>query len=260
MSLYPGAVHKLLPESDTESDTQPRITPRAIIHHSAGGKGSLYGWWQNPQSNGLECHFWIGDDGTVEQYMDTNVRADANGEANGFAISIETESTVHASEPWTAAQVEAIVALDDWLCRVHQIPRRLMTSPTGSGLAWHVQFGAPGPWTRARGKVCPGPARIAQMTDEIVPRVQARLTTPAPKPPTGGFLMALTDDEQRELLAKTRKIDAAIAAGVKLHPKDVTRQRVLHIWETIRGIGTAAGMYRRQIAAAVREVRDETKP
>lgn len=213
MSIYPGAVLRLLPESAT----QPRITPRAIIHHSAGGKGSLYGWWQNPQSNGLECHFWIGEDGRVEQYIDTHVRADANGEANGFAISIETESTVHASEPWTPAQVEAIVALDDWLCRTHQIPRRLMASPIDSGLAWHVQFGAPGPWTKARGKVCPGPARIAQMRDVIVPGVQARValtpkpTTPPatskPTPAPRGFLDMLTEKEQRELYTRVQKID-----------------------------------------------------
>lgn len=179
--LYPHASHRLLPEATT----QPTISPRAIIVHSAAGRGSLYGWWQNPQSNGLECHFWVSETGKVEQYVPTTVRADANGEANSFAISIETESSVQATERWTAAQAAALVDLIDWCCRVHLIPRRQMSTPVDSGLGWHVMFGAPGPWTRARGKTCPGPARIPQFRNEIIPLVAGRaVAAPLPQRPT----------------------------------------------------------------------------
>lgn len=167
MALCPWAEHKLLPENET----QGRITPRAVIAHSAGGEAELYGWWQNDQSRGLESHFWVGRDGRTVQYIDTEVRADANGAANGYAVSIETASTKHASERWDPPQAAALVRLIDWLCSVHDIPRALMTKPTGSGLAWHVQFGAPGPWTPSAGKVCPGPARIVQYQNEIIPAV-----------------------------------------------------------------------------------------
>lgn len=208
--LYPHASHRLLPEATT----QPTISPRAIIVHSAAGRGSLYGWWQNPQSNGLECHFWVSETGKVEQYVPTTVRADANGEANSFAISIETESSVQATERWTAAQAAALVDLIDWCCRVHLIPRRQMSTPVDSGLGWHVMFGAPGPWTRARGKTCPGPARIPQLRREIIPAVAARLAAPPAKPtpppaPPKGPLMALTDKEQTELLERVRRIDSS---------------------------------------------------
>lgn len=168
--LCPFADHRLIPESHT----QPRITPRLFIVHSTGGPtpNGLEGWWNNPASNGLESHFLIKNDGTLEQYVDTDVRADANGAANGYAISCETESTSAATERWTKAQAATLVRLIDWCCTVHRIPRTITPTATGAGLAWHVQFGAPGPWTPSRGKVCPGPARIDQYRNEIIPAVQ----------------------------------------------------------------------------------------
>lgn len=166
MSLCPFATKKLLPENQN----QPRIKPRAIIAHSAGGQAELYEWWMSDQSRGLESHFWISQaTGEIVQYIDTEVRADANGEANGYAISIETSSTPHASEPWSDKGLASLIKLMDWLCTEHKIPRVIMATPTSSGLGWHVMFGAPGPWTQVRGKVCPGPARIEQFKKIVVP-------------------------------------------------------------------------------------------
>ena len=178
MALCPFAEHKLLPESRS----QGRITPRMFIVHSTGAPSSkgLYDWWMSDQSRGLESHFWIGDDGRLEQYIDTEVRADANGAANGYALSCETNSSSTATEPWTPAQAATLVRLIDWCCATHDIPRRLTATATGSGLAWHVQFGAPGPWTPSKGKVCPGPARITQFQHETIPAV-AGGTTPNPE-------------------------------------------------------------------------------
>lgn len=204
MSLYPDAILKLLPENET----QPAIRPRAVILHSAGGGSELYGWWMNPQSKGLESHTWISWDGRVYQYIDTEVRADANGEANSFAISVETASTVQASEPWTDQQVSAIVDFLDWCCREHTIPRRIMAHKNDAGIGWHVMFGAPGPWTKARGKVCPGKARIAQIHNEIMPRLRAMGDTPNP-PTTGDFLVS-GSPETAEALAILRRIEASM--------------------------------------------------
>lgn len=178
MAIYPKAIKRLLPENMT----QAKIKPRAIIAHSAGGEGELFGWWMNDDSKGLESHFWISRSGDVYQYIDTTVRADANGEANGFALSIETQSTIHASEPWDDKQLVALIDLIDWLCDQHDIPRRLMKDATDSGLAWHIQFGAPGPWTKARGKVCPGPARIKQFKEVVVPAIAKGGNVPTPTP------------------------------------------------------------------------------
>ena len=204
MPVYPAASWRPIPETHT----QGRIRPRAVIVHSTAGRGSLYGWWLNPDSDGLESHFWVSLAGVVEQYVDTAVRADANGAANGFAVSIETESSPAATERWTDAQARAIVDLIVWCCRTHGIPPRVMTSSTGSGLGWHVMFGAPGPWTKVRGKTCPGPARIPQFRGEVVPAVQRALGA---QPQEDPFPM-LTDAEQRELLTLARRIDKATAA------------------------------------------------
>lgn len=173
MALCPFASHKLLPESAT----QPKIIPRIVILHSAAGRGSLYNFFKN--SSSLESHFWVSSTGVIEQYMDTNVRADANRHANGFAVSIETESTAAATERWTPEQAAAIVRLTDWLCSSYAIPRRLCDRWDGSGIGYHIQFGAPGPWTPVA-KSCPGPARIAQMP-EIIAAVQ-KAAAPAVPP------------------------------------------------------------------------------
>lgn len=190
MSFYPNAKLLLIPESAT----QKTIVPRAIILHSAGGKGSLHNFWLN--SSDLECHFWISSTGDVEQYMNTTTRADANLGANNFAISIETESTVNATEPWTEAQVKEIVKLCDWLCTTHNIPRSQIQSPEGSGIGWHIMFGTPGPWTPTS-KVCPGPKRIEQTKNVIIPAV-AKLEQPSQE----DFLANMDPKEQKELIDK----------------------------------------------------------
>lgn len=215
-NIFTGANYRQIPAATR----QPKIAPRAIILHSAAGRGSLYNWWlTNP--NGLESHFWVSEKGVVEQYVPANVRADANGEANGFAISVETESSVAATEPWTSQQVAKIVEIVDWACRKYGIPRRLMNHPTDSGIAWHVQFGAPGPWTKARGKTCPGPARIGQVKSEIIPAVQ-RLgggTPPKPSPttPSTGGTQTVKSGSRGEHVKKVQAaLNRVASAGLKV--------------------------------------------
>lgn len=209
MALYPEAKLRLLPENRT----QPHITPRAFIAHSQAGGGSLYGFWLNGSS--LESTIWVSFAGLVEQYMDTLVRADANGAANGYATSAETESSVQATERWTPPQAAALVRFIVWWCRTHGVSPVLMTSPTGAGLAYHVLFGAPGPWTKARGKTCPGPARIRQFISEIIPMVVAQLTkgaTSAPAP-----IPAPSPDQLEELELMTAKDDILRALRPTAH-------------------------------------------
>lgn len=174
MALYPAAKQMLLPESGS----QPKITPRIAILHSAAGRGSLYKFFLN--SSNLESHFWVSEAGVVEQYIDTGVRADANLHANSFAISIETESSPSATERWSPAQAAAIVNLLDWICKTHNIPRVLVPTWDGAGIGYHIQFGAPGKWTPVN-KSCPGPERIKQTKNEIIPAV-AKGAVPVAKP------------------------------------------------------------------------------
>lgn len=189
MSLCPFASIRLLPESGT----QPVIAPRIAILHSAAGRGSLYNFFL--KSSPLESHFWVAESGLIEQYIDTNRRADANRNANGYAVSIETESSPSATERWNPVQAAAIVRLVDWLCTEHpNIKRRQCDKPDGSGIGWHIMFGTPGPWTPVA-KSCPGPARIAQARDEIIPAVIAAGSTPPPAPEDDMF----TDEDRKKL-------------------------------------------------------------
>ena len=205
MALCPFATQRLLPESKT----QPHITARAVVMHSAAGRGSLYNFFL--KSSSLESHFWVAEDGRIEQYIDTGHRADANRNANGFAISIETESSPAATEPWNAVQFMAIVRLVRWCCTEHHIPARNIPAWDSSGIGWHIQFGSPGPWTPVA-KSCPGPARIRQMPSLIAAVAAGTNVSPPPTnpPTTGGIFMHLTEAEEREILAKVRSTDLRV--------------------------------------------------
>lgn len=158
MARYPRAIWKPL----RENSTQPRIRPRAIILHSAVSDAeSLFDFFQN--SSELESHFYVRRSGVVEQYLDTTVQADANYKANSFAISIETwDGRTPDIRGWNPNQITGLVGLCDWICDTHAIPRTSIATWDGTGIGYHTQFGAPGPWTPVA-KTCPGIARIGQV-------------------------------------------------------------------------------------------------
>ena len=87
MAWYPQAVRKNIPPGPNDPPIKPRL---AILHVAATEADSLYGWFNGP-SGGIESHFYVKYDGSVEQYRDTAYQADANVMANDFAISIETQ-------------------------------------------------------------------------------------------------------------------------------------------------------------------------
>jgi len=165
MALYPPAVKKLL-KLDPAMD--PRETMRVVILHvDANNATSLYDYFNGP-SGGVESHFFVKKDGTVEQYRDTAYQADANMAANQFAISIETQG--YAAGTWSAAQLAAIKALLLWCHTTHGIPLVKCPKWDGSGVGYHILFmqqWAGGP------RSCPGPDRIKQFDNVLVPWMAA---------------------------------------------------------------------------------------
>lgn len=169
MALAPFAIHKLLPLGPDR-----RIAPiGAVLHVAESLADSLYPYFNGP-SNGVESHFYVRFDGTVEQYRDTGYEADANLEANSFLeggtvygfVSIETQG--RGSGEWTPAQLESIKRLLLWLRATHGVPLVVCPGPREPGVGYHIMFGSPGPWT-TKVKTCPGPDRIKQYWNVIVP-------------------------------------------------------------------------------------------
>lgn len=180
MALYPTARHRLIPPGPNDPKIKPRVL---ILHVDAGNAASLYHWFNGP-SGGVESHFHIPKVGQVEQYRDTDYEADANTEANPFAISVETQG--YEFGVWNDHQLAEIKALILWANRVHGIPLKVVDRWDGSGIGFHTQF--PGRWDK-RGASCPGPDRKRQFHEVIVPWLAevakgAQATKPKPTPAT----------------------------------------------------------------------------
>ena len=153
--FYPKAIIKNIPPGSNDPAIKPRL---AILHVRAGTGESLYDYFNGP-SGGVESHFYVRFDGTIEQYRSIWFQADANLDANDFAVSIETEG-LGAGE-WTAAQLTSIKRLLVWLHKTAGITYEVCQTWDGEGVGYHTMFGAPGHWT-PRAKTCPGPDRIKQ--------------------------------------------------------------------------------------------------
>ena len=183
MPWYPHAIRKEI----TKHRTPLTVVNRENLHVAVSEALSLFGFF----STAAVCsHFYVRKDGTVEQYVDTAVRAAADLQGNDATISIETQGGVAdaQSEPWTPAQITALQALTDWICDTHGIPRRLAVDSrpgdSSRGISWH-RLGVD-PWrvaggmkySNSRGKICPGDAKIAQIPSVLRP-VQV-VSSPAP--------------------------------------------------------------------------------
>lgn len=155
----------------------PIIIPNQIIFHSAGDNYGVEGHigWQH--SGSLESHAYTARNGDLYQIVQYNRRANANLTANGpradgtGALSMETGSSINATEPWYDAQIDTMV---DWAReRIAQFPTilpRRCPSANASGLGYHIMFGTPGPWTPVA-KACPGVERIKQFSQVLLPRI-----------------------------------------------------------------------------------------
>ncbi|MFG3051921.1 N-acetylmuramoyl-L-alanine amidase [Kitasatospora sp. NPDC048239] len=188
MAWYPGA-QKM--ELQPESDSQPAIVPTQLILHSIAAPwtpGRIYEYWRD--STNLESHFGLGYDGSLGQFIGTQTRADANMYANRRpdgtgAVSLESESNLQHTDPWTPQQVESIIRLGVWLHQQHGIPLRVCRTAGDPGYGYHRLF----PDWSDGGTACPGDARVQQFRDVVFPGIAARAsgqqppTIPAPPAP-----------------------------------------------------------------------------
>lgn len=170
MALYPGARHELIAPGSND----PTITPIGVILHvDAGNVGDLHNYFNGP-SGGIESHFHVPKTGSPFQYRDTAYEADANYHGNSFLkngkrygfISVETQGL--AEGEWNDHQIAEIKKLLLWAHETHGVPLRRCPDWDEAGVGYHTLFGAPGPWT-PHAKVCPGPDRVKQFNNVLVP-------------------------------------------------------------------------------------------
>lgn len=161
-----GGRIRLLPDNEHASPIEPRI----FIAHSI--VGSIEGAFQHFAHNtSLESTFGLRLDGFIEQWMDTEKRADANAKANSFANSVETEDNGDPdTQPWTNAQLNALVWLFNELNQLHpKIQRRAASHWDGSGVGYHTMF----PEWVGTPRTCPGRIRINQFNNLLIPMILA---------------------------------------------------------------------------------------
>jgi hypothetical protein len=141
------------------------------------------------------------------QVMDSTDRADANGSANGRGISVEVVGDGTAG--YTAWQRSELIRLGRWARQAHGIVPRVIPSESAGGFGWHVMFGAPGPWTTQRGKVCPGNARIRELKADIFPAIF-------------GGTAPMEDDMTPEQAQKLNEIHGVLFAGTPATPRNLS--------------------------------------
>jgi hypothetical protein len=144
-----------------------------IIHSAGGGyPGSIETW--KGLGYGVYSTFFILDDGTIKQLVDSSFKANANGSANRRAISVETTSPKNTDfVGWKDKQLEALKKLIKWCQEQHPgILNRTIPSINEPGVGFHTMFGNTknlSPWLTKDPKVCPGITRIQQFYNEIMP-------------------------------------------------------------------------------------------
>jgi hypothetical protein len=170
MALCPFAERRPVP-----AHSGARTARMGVVGHVTAGHASPYGQFGNP-ANQASAHFCVMADGTVEQYVDTDLIAWAEMSGNSLYISIETEGL--PTEALTAAQMASLAKLIAWCHDLEHVWPLTMVDHGGTGVTTHAHWPS-GHGDPAWGNhACPGPLRSAQLA-QIVNALAA-----APPPPS----------------------------------------------------------------------------
>lgn len=241
MATIPFAEKKLIPPGEND----PRIKARiGILHVDDGNVADLYDFFKN-RSGGIESHGHVRKDGHLYQYRDLDFEADANYKANPFALSFETQGLGEGE--WTPAQLNTIKAIMLWCRDERGIPLRKVTSwndPVG-GWGYHILFDE---W-HPKAKSCPGPDRIKQFDNVLVPWMREQNQ---PKPPAEEELDV---DVQAEVRAAIFGIKVPAPPGSKAE-KHYGKGAKLSLpnavyWALAESVGDAEESTLQEIAAAL---------
>lgn len=216
----PGALW--LPISGNFTDRDRPSTTALILHVAVTEAASLKGWFSSP-SAGASSHLYVRRDGTIEQYIDLDKVSWANGAGNSRAVTVETQGM--GSGSWTKEQLVSLVNIARFVHDHYGVPLKEMrdSKRTSHGVGYHLLGVAANAnqkargvsqtggelWSKAVGKICPGPSRVPQVADIIeaaTGTVVIPVINPKPKPPvivTGGH--GLSEAQVKAVQLKLQK-------------------------------------------------------
>ena len=132
---------------------------KGLVLHHAVADNSLFDRFNNPSSQ-VSSTFWVSRQGVIEQYVDSEVVAWANGtgQANATYCSVETEGCVSPpyAEPMTHEMITALGNLYAEGHRRHGWPNALANTAGQQGFAYHRLFVA---------TACPCDVRVNERTN-----------------------------------------------------------------------------------------------
>jgi hypothetical protein len=230
----------------TDSKGTTALTHDIICVHTM--VGSLAGSWNWANGDGRSYwHFGTSGTGECWQCHDLRYRSAANLNGNWRVIPIENADMGPGFGAWsgncgdvpsfTAAQVDKLVDLIEWLCRRYNIPPALIpdTRAGRRGIAYHRQGIDPWrcdaceKWSSSAGKCCPDWRRINQLTGTIIPRVKARLSAPTKDwfdMATEAQLKAIVDKAVANKVLPRRLVREGYVAGDPLYDSDLLTYKV----------------------------------
>ena len=159
MAIFPGAVWRGNCRNNGPGP-RPSVTKGMVLHVNDGPDVSLWSWVNSPTSN-MSCHFQVRVDGTVEQYLDTDLISWCQAGGNREWLSMEMPT--HPDTGMSKAQIAAGGRVLAWAARLYGFPLRVTNDPNVPGLGWHG-MNIPA-WGSHPG--CPGLIRRGQMQDLI---------------------------------------------------------------------------------------------
>lgn len=170
---YPRAAWRPLSDRDDEPSIVPRLF---IVHTMVGYLAGTESMFRKDGYSGTESTFGLGGpwdgarlDGALYQWQRLDREADAQYDGNPLATSIETSDGGDPSRPWSAKQLDALVALGAWWADQTKRPIVLATAYDGEGFGYHEQYPQ---WNKKR-HACPGAVREKQYREIVIPRIRA---------------------------------------------------------------------------------------
>jgi len=239
MPFMPGA----LTDRIVSGYTRPIARFDAIVFHVAVSEAPYPSY-----QPGTHAHFYVRKDGTICQQIDTTFRAGTCFEGNSRVIGVETQGGVTDAnnEPWTAAQVEALARLTAWVNQTHGVPLQLMADsrPQSKGVGYHrlgidgnfgsYRFGGRVSggelWSKARGKICPGDAKIAQI-GQVIARAAELAGKPVTAPVVNPTVPKPSTNQSQEdtIMSKLPTLDWRVRKSTKQGVSHARFQALLQV-------------------------------